>query len=165
MVKSERMVTVLGIDPGTTRLGYALVEGPPSAPRLITSGVIGDARAAQDARLHLIFRELTKLFRDLKPDSVVLEKLFFAKNRKTALQVAEARGIILLTAKIANRRVYEYAPSEVKIAVTGNGAATKGDIARIMKLLVGHTPTKYDDESDAVAIAITGLVSNHSLRN
>lgn len=160
MVQSLRPVRILGVDPGTTRLGYAVLEGSAAHPLLVASGVVGDATLSREARLLCIFSGLTRLLEIYKPDAIALEKLFFSKNAKTALSVAEARGIILLTAKIANLTVYEYAPSEIKIAATGNGAASKRDVARMLEILLGSIPAGFDDESDAIAIALTGLVTN-----
>ena len=131
-------MTILGIDPGTTRMGYAVVKGTAQTPELVTSGVIGDARLLPSDRLHLIHRELLGLIRLYKPDRMAIEKLFFSKNVKTALSVAEARGVILLTAKIADRTVYEYTPQEVKISLTSQGNADKQQVAAMARALVPH---------------------------
>lgn len=151
---------VLGIDPGTTRLGYALIGGTPQKPALLKSGVIGNAKLGRSGRLKEIYTELTGLILKEKPDILAVEKLFFSKNVRTALAVAEARGIILLTAEMAGLKVYEYAPQEIKIALTSSGSAGKVQVARMVKALLGirHFP-RWDDESDAMAIALTALVS------
>lgn len=151
---------VLGIDPGTTRLGYAVVAGTRYAPEIVQSGVLGNPRLLRAARLRAIYAGLCRLIRDEKPDFVALEALFFAKNVKTAMSVAEARGVILLTAENANLKVYEYTPQQIKIALTGNGGAPKQQVAAMIRsILKRNMRPRWDDESDAVAVAITGLVS------
>lgn len=158
MVQS-RNLKVLGIDPGTTRLGFAVAEGSAQSIRLVASGVLGKAKSGRSARLMAIHDGLQELIRVHAPDVVALEKLFFSKNVKTAFEVAEARGIILLTAEIAARRVYECSPQEVKIALTGQGNATKQQVAAMAKqILKLHALPRLDDESDAMAIAITGII-------
>ncbi|OHA01642.1 MAG: crossover junction endodeoxyribonuclease RuvC [Candidatus Sungbacteria bacterium RIFCSPHIGHO2_02_FULL_49_12] len=155
-------MTILGIDPGTTRLGYAVVGGTRQHPVLLESGVIGNVRLAPAARLKAIYTELTLILSSAKPDAVAVEKVFFSKNTKTAMSIAEARGVILLTAAMAGHRVYEYAPQEIKIALTGIGNAGKAQVAGMVSALLHLTkPTYWDDESDAMAIAITGLVLEH----
>lgn len=151
-------VKILGIDPGTTRLGYAVISGTPSAPLLVASGVIGDRNLSKEKRLWHIHRGLLVVIKEFMPDVIALEKLFFSKNVKTAMMVAEARGVILLTAQSANLKVYEYAPQEIKIALTSRGNADKKQVAAMAKavLKTNYTP-RWDDESDAMAIAITGL--------
>lgn len=153
---------VLGIDPGTTRLGFAILSGSRMSPTLVASGVIGDAKLSHQKRLKLIYDDLSALIRRYKPDLIATEKLFFSKNVKTALTVAEARGIILLTAEIGLRKVYECTPQDVKIALTGHGAATKQQVAHMTKTLLRlERSPRFDDESDAMAIALTAMVSIH----
>lgn len=159
MVQYTRNLKVLGIDPGTTRLGYALVEGTSARAVYIDSGVFGNKELSPSARLYEIHTRLVSLIQKVRPDRMALEKLFFSKNVKTALSVAEARGVILLTAQIANLRVYEYAPQEVKIALTSRGDAKKPQVAAMAKAMLKMTSLpQWDDESDAIAIALTGLI-------
>lgn len=165
MVQSAgRELTVLGIDPGTTRMGFAVVAGNPLKPRLVESGVFGDTTVPQGNRLLLLFTKLNDLIKRANPDFIAVERLFFSKNVKTAFQVAEARGIILLTAQMADRTVYEYAPNEVKIAVTGAGNADKTAVGRMAELMLKTPRPRYDDESDAIAVALTGLASQSRYR-
>lgn len=152
---------VLGIDPGTTRLGFAVAEGSAQTIRLIASGVLGSVSSDRSGRLKAIHDGLRELISIHAPDVIALEKLFFSKNVKTAFEVAEARGVILLTAEIADRRVYECSPQEVKVALTGQGNATKQQVAAMAKqILKLHALPRLDDESDAMAIAITGIILN-----
>ena len=158
MVKLKRATAVLGIDPGTTRLGFAVISGTSAGPRLVASGVIGNAKLYPSARLLEIHRALKEVIERHRPGHLALEKLFFSKNVKTAMRVAEARGVILLTAQMANLRVYEYTPQEIKIALTGHGNADKRQVATMVKTILRNTQSpRFDDESDAMAIAITAL--------
>jgi crossover junction endodeoxyribonuclease RuvC len=152
-------ITVLGIDPGTTRLGYAVVRGNPQSLQLITSGILGDARMSKGKRLKLLYEGLQAVIKTHAPDMIAIEKLFFSKNVSTALEVAEARGMILLTAAIADLRVYECSPQEVKIALCSHGRAAKSAVAAMVRhiLKISALPV-LDDESDAMAVAITGIV-------
>lgn len=150
----------LGIDPGTTRIGYALVKGTSVNFRLLESGVIGNQQLPPHERILWTHRQISAIIRRAKPSYVALEKIFFSKNAKTALAVAESRGAILLTAKIANLTVYEYAPQEIKIAAASKGNATKNEVARMVQILfkLQRLP-RWDDETDAIAIALTGIVT------
>ncbi len=150
---------ILGIDPGTTAVGYAMVSPAGMALRLHRAGLIDIPRAGGvPKQLLALGRSLESIIRELKPEALAIERLFFAKNVKTALAVAEARGVILLTAARLGLRVYEYTPLEVKIAVSGYGRAPKAQVAEMTKRLTGSTGPHYpDDVSDAIAIAITAL--------
>src|SRR3989338_2408182 len=139
MVEHRKSVTVLGIDPGTTRVGYGIISGTRTAPVFVASGVIGNAALGASGRLLEIQKELKRLIASARPDIIAVEKLFFSKNVKTALSVAEARGIILLTAALADSRVYEYTPQEIKIALTGNGGAAKIQVDFLRRIFVHST--------------------------
>lgn len=150
---------IAGIDPGTNRIGYALLRGDRRSFELVRAETI-KIPPLQDSAEHLFLLEkaLTeRLIRD-RPDALAVEKLFFTKNAKTAIAVAEARGIILLTARRHVRSIWEYAPLEVKMALTGYGRADKNQVRRMVKMcLPGVTLPKGDDAVDAVAIALSAL--------
>lgn len=146
---------ILGIDPGTTAIGFAILEsGRP--PRLRDAGLIPISAHDTAGRLAELHRGLSRLIARAKPSAAAVEKLFFAKNTKTALAVAEARGAILLTAALARVSVYEYAPVEIKKIVTGNGAADKKAIQKMVALTLPETKTlrARDDVFDAIATAL-----------
>jgi len=131
---------ILGIDPGTTAIGFAVLKsGRP--PRLLDAGLIPITTAGTAERLVELHRGLSRLIATAKPDAAAVEKLFFAKNTKTAMAVAEARGAILLTAALARVSVYEYAPVEIKKIVTGDGAADKKAVQKMVMLETAR-PTK-----------------------
>lgn len=165
---------VLGIDPGTTAVGYAVVaaDKSPHLPeypagkwgdkgrlRLIAADRLAISKKAKSVeRLGAIFTLLGALVRRHRPQVAAVEKVFFNRNVKTAIQVAEARGVILLTAHRAGLRVWEYTPLEVKLAVTGYGRAGKSQVGSMVRRLVKINGKKLtDDVSDAIAIAITAL--------
>ena len=106
-------------------------------------------------RLKKIYDELTLYLEKYKPDAVAVEELFFNSNQKTAINVAQARGVILVAVKNANVPVYEYTPLQVKQSVTGYGRAQKGQIQQMVKTLLGlNVIPKPDDAADALALAI-----------
>ncbi|MFY9463186.1 MAG: crossover junction endodeoxyribonuclease RuvC [Candidatus Sungiibacteriota bacterium] len=147
---------ILGIDPGTTAIGFAVLEsGRP--PRLLDAGLIPITKTNAAERLAELHHGLSRLIEGAKPSAAAVEKLFFSKNTKTAMAVAEARGAILLTAALARVSVYEYAPAEIKKVVTGNGAADKKAIQKMVMLTLPETANMRarDDVFDAIAAALT----------
>jgi crossover junction endodeoxyribonuclease RuvC len=149
---------VLGIDPGFDRLGMAVLEGDPSRPTLVWSECLLPERGEPQARLAAVYAETSRVLQEYAPDVLALETLFFSTNKKTALQVAEARGAILSAAGAAKMPVREFSPGTVKLAVTGHGSSDKAAIARMIPHLLTLPPKKrLDDELDAIAVAIAGL--------
>lgn len=149
---------VLGIDPGFDRLGLAVVEGDPSKPVVVWSDCVVPPKGAPAARLAAVYAAISHALTEHAPDSISVETLFFSTNKKTALAVAEARGVILAAAGALKVRVQEYSPAQVKLAVTGHGGADKAAIARMIPHLVTLSPRKrMDDELDAIAVGIAGL--------
>lgn len=147
---------ILGIDPGIERLGWGIVEKNGNELKRINSGVKKTSKNHKESeRLWEIFVFLDDLIKKEKPDIIATEKLFFAKNVKTALVIGEVRGVILATA--AKHRLYlkEFAPLEVKMAVCGYGRAGKESVANMVSLLL-NLPKKHllDDETDALALAV-----------
>lgn len=149
---------VLAVDPGFDRLGLAVVEGNPSKPTVVWSDCVTPADGAVADRLASVFDAVQKAIKKYRPSVVALESLFFSKNIKTAMGVAEARGAILSAAGIARLFVIECSPQQVKIAVTGYGAADKKAVSRMVPKLVALSPKKrLDDELDAIALGICAL--------
>lgn len=153
--------TILGLDPGFGRLGYAVLSGSRSSPKIVTFGCIEThATYPHGERLLSIAHEITSLIGHHQPQIVATERLFFSKNVKTALQVAEARGVILLTLAKHGIKPLEFSPQEVKVAATGNATADKEQVQKMLKLMFKlKTPPKPDDAADALAIALCGLTS------
>ena len=149
---------VLGIDPGTASLGYGVVDLREGGLASLDHGVLatGPERAMPD-RLLAIHRGLVDLLARHRPALVAVERLFFSTNVQTALAVGQARGVVLLAAAEAGLPVREATPNEVKVAVTGSGAADKEQVGRMVATTLGlpGRPTR-DDAADALAIAIWG---------
>ncbi|MEX2054112.1 MAG: crossover junction endodeoxyribonuclease RuvC [Candidatus Colwellbacteria bacterium] len=148
---------VLGIDPGTTRIGYGVVEKDKGL-HLIDCGLIDGEGVALDRRLAHLETEVDKLIKHHQPDIVCLEKLFFTNNKKTASAVSEARGVIILTVQRAGIKLLEFTPSEVKSTIAGDGRADKDGVRRAVEwtLKTDNIPGP-DDVSDALAIALRGI--------
>ncbi len=147
---------VLGIDPGTASLGYGIVERQGSRLRAVDYGCLhtsADAPLAE--RLHQIHALVTELIETHRPDLVAVERLFFSRNAQSAFAVGQARGVVLLAAAQAEITVREATPNEIKLGVTGYGAADKGQVARMVTIILdlAEVPTP-DDTSDALATAI-----------
>lgn len=148
---------ILGIDPGTTGMGYALLDARRDPPAVIACDLIPtprDGTAAQ--RLVAIADAIDRLISAHRPAALALERLYFNKNARTAMVVAEARGIALLCAARAGLEIAEYTPSEVKLSVTGSGAADKKQVQRMLSLVLAlEQRIVQDNVADAVAIALT----------
>lgn len=149
---------ILAIDPGYDRLGLAVVEGNASRPTLVWSDCALPPKGERETRLAFVQQAVEDAITLYKPTVFALESLFFSTNKKTALGVAEARGVILAAASKAGLPVREIPPGTVKLAVTGNGRADKKSVAHMIPLLISLPPKKrLDDELDAIAIGIAAL--------
>ncbi len=150
---------VLAIDPGYDRLGVAVMEYVDGREHLIFSTcVLTDKKSELADRLFVIGSTVAELIATHQPDTVAIETLFFNKNIKTAIGVAQARGIILYLAKVAGCVVHEFGPQEIKVAVTGYGNSDKDAVFSMVNRLVPNVPKNaLDDEYDAIAVGITCL--------
>lgn len=149
---------ILGIDPGIGRLGWSVIEtrkGQKSA--LLDCGCVDTpSKTNLNKRLKIIFDFLNELIRSTEPDCLAIESLFFTKNVKTAIDVGAARGVVLLSAEIANLQTTQYTPTQVKSSLTGFGKADKKQIQFMVKSILNLKEIpKPDDAADAVAIALT----------
>ena len=147
---------ILGIDPGMAIVGYALIESDNDKYELKSSGSVRtDKDLTTSRRLLEIFNDMCTIVENFKPDCASIEKLYFFKNQKTIIPVAEARGVILTVLEKYNIPVFEYTPIEVKQVLTGYGRATKKEVEQMVKLNLNcETLPKLDDTVDAIAIAI-----------
>lgn len=147
---------ILGIDPGYDRLGVAIIKTKPHTKLLYSDCFTSKPKDHFPARLADLGTEIEQLIKLYQPTDIVLEKLFFSKNQKTANQVAEVRGMILYLAGKNQLNVTEYAPSEIKLTITGFGGADKKQIIAMVPRLINLTKIpKYDDEYDSIAVALT----------
>lgn len=147
---------ILGIDPGTGILGFGAIEVDGPKISLIDAGVIRTPVKQEDSdRLKTIFDELDELIRELKPEVMAVEKLFFSKNVTTAMSVSQARGVVLLLGKHHDLELHEYTPNQIKQAVTGQGNAKKQQVQEMVRIhLKLQEIPKPDDAADALAAAI-----------
>lgn len=150
---------VIGIDPGTARTGWGVIEFNDRALKSINFGCIKTTtKHSNGERLKLIYDDLLALLAETTPAEMAIEKIFFNTNVKTALSVGQARGVCLLAAATAGLPIYEYNTTEVKNFMTGYGRATKSDVAnRVKDLLQLEVMPKPDDVTDALAIAATHI--------
>ena len=147
---------ILGIDPGTTRTGYGVIQKSRGVS-LVACGLINGEEVKKEDRLSYLEKELGKLVREHKPDLICLEKIFFSKNKKTASSVSEARGVILLVLQRSRIKFIEFGPSEIKSVVAGSGNASKKEVLRAVCWTLGVKDIPGpDDISDALAIALRG---------
>ncbi len=148
---------ILGIDPGTGILGFGVIEITKGQAQLVDAGVIRTPVKEDDAvRLETIFQELTDIIMQTKPSVMSVEKLFFARNVTTAMTVSQARGVVLLCARLNGLTIAEYTPLQIKQAVTGYGKADKKQMQEMVRVLLKLKETpKPDDCADALAAALT----------
>lgn len=149
-------MVILGIDPGYAIIGYGVVkyENYRFAP-LEYGAVTTPAKTEFSDRLDMIYRGLTSIIQKHRPDAMSIEKLFFNTNTTTAIDVAQARGVILLAAKHNNVPVFEYTPLQVKQSVTGYGRAAKQQVMEMTRQMLNlKSVPKPDDTADALALAI-----------
>lgn len=145
---------ILGIDPGTSRIGFGLIETE-GGLRLLKFGTIEATEKTLPEKISAATGQLRTLLKELRPEFVGIEKLFFAKNTKTAISVAQSRGAIISVLMEHGLPIAEFSPTEVKSQVAGHGLADKKSVAKMVGVIlkVKELPG-YDDASDALAIAI-----------
>lgn len=153
----EKTTTILGIDPGYARAGWAVITKHGSNLNLLKCGCWETpAQMEHAARLESLNNELKKIIKKYEPEMMAIEDLFFFKNLKTAIKVAEARGVILMTGIQEALEIQEYTPLQIKQALTGYGRAEKKQIQAMVKMILNLKKIpEPDDAADAVAVAIT----------
>ncbi len=147
---------VIGIDPGSYRLGYGIVEQASRGHlKRVASGVINlSKRLPPEERLLRIHARLSEIVQEFRPEEASVEEVFFAVNVKTALSLGQVRGVVLLCLCQAGIRVQQFSASEVKKAVTGYGRADKFQVQSMVKQILGLDELPEPDEADALALAI-----------
>ncbi|MFA6427739.1 MAG: crossover junction endodeoxyribonuclease RuvC [Candidatus Magasanikbacteria bacterium] len=152
--KKER---ILGVDPGFGRTGFGIIEGDRNEWKLVCYGCI--ETTAIDSfidRIEQLHTQLTQIIKKFRPTQAAVEDLFFYKNVTTAMKVGQARGVILLTLRQANIPVFECTPLQVKQSLTGYGRAEKGQIQKMVQMILKiKKKISPDDAADALAIALT----------
>jgi len=149
-------MTILSIDSGIEKTGYAIFKDK----KYLTSALIKTSKTIKtEKRLEEIYNEIKKIVKKYKPDKIILERLFFFKNQKTAILVSQAQGICLLIASQNNISVDFLTPLQIKQTITGYGQADKKSIQKMIKLETGIN-IKQDDEADAVACGLAYIYLN-----
>ncbi len=156
---------VLGIDPGYAIVGYGIVKYEKNQFTPINFGAVTTKAGERfSSRLKKIYDDIIDIMKLYKPEAISIEKLFFNTNTTTAIDVAQARGVILLAAEVMNIPVFEYTPLQVKQSVTGYGKAQKAQVMEITRRLLNlEKCPKPDDTADALAMAICHCHSASSL--
>ena len=160
-------MVILGIDPGLATVGYGVIDYRNAKYTLIDYGtILTPAGMKLSERLGIIFDGMTCLIERFQPEAVAFEELFFAKNVKTGIAVAHARGVLMAAAYKKTHELYEYTPLQVKQAVVGYGRADKLQIQAMVKMQLGldHVP-KPDDAADAIAVAMCHAQSSNFKRS
>jgi crossover junction endodeoxyribonuclease RuvC len=154
--------SVLAFDPGFERLGVAVVRKETGKEKLVHSDCVRTpASLPFPERLAMLGKEAEALIEKFQPDFVALEEVYFEKNAKTAMQVAEVRGVLTYLAAKNGLPVLQYTPLEVKVAITGYGKSDKRAVSMMVERLIALPKKKrLDDELDAIAIALTSLASS-----
>ncbi len=152
---------VLGIDPGLSRCGYGVVERAGAALRPVAGGVVATAPDTPlPDRLHTLWRELVSLVEEHHPGAVVVERVFFQVNARTAMATGQAAGVALVAAAAAGVPVAQYTANEVKQALVGYGGATKAQVQQMVAAVLGlATPPHPPDVADALALAVCHLTT------
>jgi crossover junction endodeoxyribonuclease RuvC len=156
----------LGIDPGTTLVGYGVLDKQKNGLSLISYGCLNLPKTKkQSERLFFIKNKFQKLLEEYKPDFVSMEKIFFQKNAKTVIEVAQAQGVMLAECESLGLPIHMFTPLEIKIAVAGYGRAEKKQVQQMVKAILKMPEIpKPDDASDALAVAICLAQTNVNLK-
>ncbi len=159
-------MVILGIDPGFAIIGYGVIKKDRDI-KVIDYGVITTPKEDNiTTRLETSYNAMVSLIDKFKPDAIAIEELFYFKNQTTIINVAQARGIIVLACTQSKKPIYEYTPLQVKQAITGNGRAEKKQVQYMVTNILGLAKVpKPDDAADALAIAITHSQTNNLISN
>lgn len=162
--RKRDLMRIIGIDPGYAIVGFGVIEYERRVFNVIDYGAITtDAETEFNTRLLEIYNDVCVIFDRYKPEAMAIERLYFTTNQKTAIAVAEARGLVLLAARQRNIEIFEYTPLQVKNSITGYGKAVKKQVQELTKniLKLPEIP-KPDDTADALAIAVCHAHSYNS---
>ena len=145
---------ILGIDPGSRLTGYGLIDCEGSHSRYVASGCLQVAGACLPDKLGLIFRELSELIAEYRPQQFAIESVFMHRNADSALKLGQARGAAICAAVMGDLPVAEYAPREIKQSVVGKGSADKQQVQHMVRVLLNLNDTPQADAADALAVAL-----------
>ncbi|MGD8174529.1 crossover junction endodeoxyribonuclease RuvC [Marinimicrobium sp. ARAG 43.8] len=148
------MTRILGIDPGSRKTGFGVIERLGGEVAYVTSGVIRVPEGELPERLKIIFDGITQIAQQYQPDVVAVEQIFMARNASSALKLGQARGAAITAAVVQDLAVYEYEARKVKQSVVGTGAADKIQVQHMVKALLRLPGTPQEDAADALAVAL-----------
>lgn len=158
-------MVILGIDPGTVRTGYGVIDKDVSL-QFLGAGLLETSAKNMHTQLLDMHRDLSRIIKKFSPALAAIESIYFNKNKKTAIQVSHARGVIIFTLALHGIPLSEYSPPQIKKAITGSGSADKQNISRVIeKILKIEFHNEHDDVSDAVAIALTAALDGSLVCN
>ncbi|MGC4015288.1 MAG: crossover junction endodeoxyribonuclease RuvC [Luteolibacter sp.] len=156
---------VLAIDPAIRNTGYAVLEGDPRRPVVLSYDVINiPSRLSQSAALSAVRTHLSHLIEQFVPDEVAVEGIIYVQSHQTAISMGAARAAALIAAADRGLPIYEYAPKKVKKAIVGKGTADKQQVAFMVRALLGLSETPPHDAADALAIAMAHLQASDPLK-
>ena len=157
----QKSMRVLGIDPGFGRLGWAVVDGNRATQTVVEWGCFETKAGLEPSRRYeMVAEELERLIGEYSPQVAAVEDIFFFKNAKTVIKVAESRGVVVVGCRQAGLQVYDYTPLQVKQSVSGYGRADKKQVQQMVKVILKlESIPRPDDAADAVAVALTHLFS------
>lgn len=157
---------ILGIDPGYAIIGYGIIDTSKSDMVVDYGAITTPKEDSMPVRLEAIESSLKYIFEKYKPEVVAIEELFYFKNQKTVIQVAQARGVIVLACQKYCGNIYEYTPLQIKQALTGNGRAEKAQVQYMVKAILNlNEVPKPDDTADALAVAICHSQTNNVIKS
>lgn len=148
------MTLILGIDPGSRKTGFGIIDASGSRTAYVTSGVIRIPEIELPERLKIIFESVTQIIQQYAPQEVAVEQVFMAKNAASALKLGQARGAAIVAAVAQELAVSEYEARKVKQSVVGNGAADKLQVQHMVKTLLRLPAAPQEDAADALAVAL-----------
>lgn len=158
-MSARRALRVLGVDPGLTRCGIGVLEGPVARPRLIAADCIRtDRDLPHEQRLLAVHDAIVAAVETHRPDAIAVERVLFSVNVRTAMATGQAAGVALLAAARAETAVHPYSPTDIKLTVAGSGTADKQAVARLVAAQLGvERIPGPPDVADALAVALTHL--------
>jgi len=158
---------ILGVDPGTNILGYAIIDTSTKIPQIIVSGKLNMTKIKNPyEKLENILKKITNIIIEYKPEEMSIEAPFFGKNVQSMLKLGRAQGVAIAVAMSQNVDVFEYSPRKIKQAITGNGNASKEQLAQMLKsiLYIKKLPDSFD-ETDAIAVALSHFYQRNTVSN
>ncbi|MCK9339817.1 MAG: crossover junction endodeoxyribonuclease RuvC [Bacteroidales bacterium] len=161
-MNNETEQLILGVDPGTTIMGYALLRVHLRQSEIVELNVVKMTRLqGQNAKLKKIFESTTDILTQYKPDILAIEAPFFGKNPQSMLKLGRAQGVVIAACLHAGLPVYEYSPRKIKQAITGNGSASKEQVAAMLHAMYTfNNDSNYLDATDALAVAVCHHLQN-----